>query len=180
MSKFPPYILNHPEDGQIRIGEEDLHVVRKADIQIKAGSDATLRLFDDGGWELRSKLGEETENPGSNIIQSGTGPLNIKVDGDFNIECGGEFNVNAKKIIMTARDAVDGNIKLTAQQDFYAEAKKTAKIKGQVNVRVEATQNLIAKSGAAHILQGGFVHVHENNSKIIPPTLKALISKYQE
>ena len=43
MSKFPPYIINHPEDGQIRIGEEDLHVVRKADIQIKAGSDATLR-----------------------------------------------------------------------------------------------------------------------------------------
>ena len=55
MSKFPPYIVNHPEDGQIRIGEEDIHVVRKADIQIKAGSDATLRLFDDGGWELRSK-----------------------------------------------------------------------------------------------------------------------------
>ena len=80
---------------------------------------------------------------------------------------------------MTARDAVEGNIKLTAQQDFFAEAKKTAKLKGH-NVQVVATQNLIAKSGAAHILQGGFVHVHENNSKIIPPTLKALISKYQE
>ena len=66
------------------------------------------------------------------------------------------------------------------EDDFFAEAKKTAKIKGHVNVRVVATQNLIAKSGAAHILQGGFVHVHENNSKIIPPTLKALISKYQE
>ena len=179
MSKFPPYIVNHPEDGQIRIGEEDIHVVRKADIQIKAGSDATLRLFDDGGWELRSKLGEETENPGSNIIQSGTGPLNIKVDGDFNIECGGEFNVNAAKIVMTANDAVDGNIKLNANQDFFAEAKKTAKLNGS-NVQVIATQNLIARSDAAHVLQGGFVHVHESNSKIIPPSLKEFISKIQK
>ena len=179
-NKVPPIIINHPHDGSLRIGREDKDVLRKADCQLKAGSDATLRLFRDGGWEIRSKRGIEVDNPGSNIIQSGSGPLCIKVDGDFNIECGGEFNVNAAKIVMTANDAEEGNIKLNANQDFFAEAKKTAKIKGHVNVRLLATQNLIAKSGAAHILQGGFVHVHENNSKIIPPTLKALISKYQE
>jgi hypothetical protein len=117
-NKIPPIILAHPHDGSLRIGREDKDVLRKADCQLKAGSDATLRLFRDGGWELRSKRGIETDNAGSNIIQSGSGPLNIKVDGDFNIECGGEFNVNAKKIVMTANDAVDGNIKLTANQDY--------------------------------------------------------------
>ena len=107
-NKVPPIIINHPHDGSLRIGREDKDVLRKADCQFKAGSDATLRLFRDGGWEIRSKRGIEVDNPGSNIIQSGSGPLCIKVDGDFNIECGGEFNVNAAKIVMTANDAVDG------------------------------------------------------------------------
>jgi len=178
-NKVPPIIIHHPHDGELRLGREDKDVLRKADCQLKAGSDAVLRLFRDGGWELRSKRGIEVDNPGSNIIQSGTGPLNIKVDGDFNIECGGEFNVNAAKIVMTANDAVDGNIKLNANQDFFAEAKKTAKLNGS-NVQVIATQNLIARSDAAHVLQGGFVHVHENNSKIIPPSLKEFISKIQK
>ena len=178
-NKIPPIILAHPHDGSLRIGREDKDVLRKADCQLKAGSDATLRLFRDGGWELRSTRGIETDNAGSNIIQSGSGPLNIKVDGDFNIECGGEFNVNAKKIVMTANDAVDGNIKLTANQDFFAEAKKTAKLNGS-NVQVIATQNLISRSDAAHVIQGGFVHVHESNSKIIPPSLKDFISKIQK
>ena len=62
---------------------------------------------------------------------------------------------------------------------YQAEAKKTAKLNGS-NVQVIATQNLIATSDAAHVLQGGFVHVHESNSKIIPPSLKEFISKIQK
>ena len=74
-NKVPPIIINHPHDGSLRIGREDKDVLRKADCQFKAGSDATLRLFRDGGWEIRSKRGIEVDNPGSNIIQSGSGPV---------------------------------------------------------------------------------------------------------
>ena len=55
MSKSPPYIVNHPEDGSFRIGkEEDGKAVRKAQICAAAGSAASLRIFEDGGWELRA------------------------------------------------------------------------------------------------------------------------------
>ena len=48
-NKVPPIIIAHPNDGHLRIGREDKGVLRKADCELKAGSDATLRLFRDSG-----------------------------------------------------------------------------------------------------------------------------------
>ena len=88
----PPLIFNHPEDGFIRVGiETSDRVTRKSQVQVASGNGASLRIFKDGGWELRATANDK----GSNLFQRGEGPLNIYSDGDININCKGEFSVMA-------------------------------------------------------------------------------------
>ena len=81
VSNCPPIIVTNPEDGFLRIGMEKGTQKRKSQAQLASGSAASLRLFKDGGWELKS----QTNSTGSNIIQKGSGPLNIKSGGDIKI-----------------------------------------------------------------------------------------------
>jgi hypothetical protein len=176
MSKSPPYIVNHPEDGSFRIGkEEDGKAVRKAQICAAAGSAASLRIFEDGGWELRATENEQ----GSNILQTGAGPINIKSDGDINIDCKGTFSVMAKDIIMKATDAKIGDIFLHAEHDIHLQGKNFAKLIGH-NTTVTANDKLITNSKGFNIIIGDMVRIHEPQSKLIPGPLGDYINSLVE
>jgi|TARA_B100000035_G_scaffold85069_1_gene71503 hypothetical protein len=176
MSKIPPYIVNHPEDGSFRIGkEEEGKAVRRSQIACAAGSAASLRIFEDGGWELRA-----TENDkGSNLIQKGAGPINIKSEGDINIDCKGTFNVMAKDIIMKATDPSTGDIYLHAEHDVHFEGKNFTKLIGH-NVTINAADKLLSNSKGFNIIIGDMVRIHEPQSKLIPPALGDYINSLVE
>ena len=180
-TKFPPHIINHPESGQIRIGEEDdPATLRIAEVAVNSGSAASFRLFKDGGWEIQA-----TDNKnGSNLIQRGAGPINISSEGDLNIDVDGTFSVKAKNIYMDALGGEDpkkpgGDIALTAMHNFKVEAKNNVNIIGKGNVTVQASDKLILHSFGWSILIGQVVRIHEPKSKLIPGSLKSYIDTLQ-
>tara|TARA_B100000287_G_C20563506_1_gene753436 strand:- start:497 stop:1045 length:549 start_codon:yes stop_codon:yes gene_type:complete len=171
-SACPPLIVTNPEDGFLRIGMEKSTQKRKSQCQLASGSACTLRLFKDGGWEIKS----QTNSKGSNIIQKGTGPLNIKSEGDLNIDVDGTFNVKAKDIVMETTDADVGDIVLNPKHDFRLDAKNYVILMGK-DVTIDAVSKLILFSQDMSYLIGRYVRIHEPTSQLIPPTFGAHIKE---
>ena len=165
VSNCPPIIVTNPEDGFLRIGMEKGTQKRKSQAQLASGSAASLRLFKDGGWELKS----QTNSTGSNIIQKGTGPLNIKSEGDLNIDVDGTFNLKAKDIVMETTDANVGDIVLNPKHDFRLDAKNYVILMGK-DVTLDAKNKLFCFSENMAYLVGSYVRIHEPTSQLIPPT----------
>ena len=170
VSACPPIIFTNPEDGFLRIGNEKTPQVRNDQIELATGSGCILRMFKDGGWELKS----QTNSKGSNIIQKGTGPLNIKSEGDLNIDVDGTFNVKAKDIVMETTDADVGDIVLNPKHDFRLDAKNYVILMGK-DVTLDAHSKLILFSEDMSYLVGRYVRIHEPTSQLIPPTFGAHI-----
>ena len=171
-STCPPLIVTNPEDGFLRIGMEKGTQKRKSQVQLASGSASTLRLFKDGGWELKSN----TNSKGSNIIQKGNGPLNIKSEGDLNIDVDGSFNVKAKEIVMETTHATEGDIVLNPKHDFRVDAKNYAIIMGK-DVTLDGKDKLLLFSEDMAYLVGRYVSIHEPTSQLIPPTFGKHITK---
>ena len=169
-SDCPPIIFTNPEDGFLRIGKEKEKQKRDSQVQLASGSAASLRLFKDGGWELKS----QTNSKGSNIIQKGTGPLSIKSEGDFNIDVDGTFHLKAKDIVMETTDADVGDIVLNPKHDFRLDAKNYVILMGK-DVTLDAHNKLILFSEDMSYLVGRYVRIHEPTSQLIPPTFGAHI-----
>jgi len=163
-SSCPPIIVTNPEDGFLRIGMEKGTQKRKSQAQLASGSACNLRLYKDGGWELKS----EPNTKGSNIIQKGSGPLNIKSEGDIKIDCDGTFSVKAKDIVMETT-VPEGDIVLNAKRDFRVDAKNYAIIMAK-DVTLDAKNKLFCFSENMAYLVGSYVRIHEPTSQLIPPT----------
>ena len=164
-SGCPPLIITNPEDGFLRVGVETGTQKRKSQVQLASGSAASLRLFKDGGWELKS----QTNSTGSNILQKGSGPLAIKSEGDIKIECDGTFSVKAKDIVMETTDADVGDIVLNPKHDFRANVQNYAIIMAK-DVTLDAKNKLFCFSENMAYLVGSYVRIHEPTSQLIPPT----------
>ena len=69
--KTPPLVINTPEDGFLRVGlNTDAKTSRPDQVQLAGGCGASLRIFDDGGWELRSvNRSGKPNKKGCNIIE---------------------------------------------------------------------------------------------------------------
>ena len=160
---IPPITIAHPEDGFFHIGKETSgRTKRKKQVQVAGGSGASLRIFQDGGWELRSVSNDK----GSNLLQQGDGPLNIYSDGDINVNCLGEFSVKASKITMeTTSD--EGDIVLNAKRNIRLDADNNITFLG-TNVTTKASQTFLAHSDGWNILSGNPVYTFTPKSKLIP------------
>ena len=163
----PPVTFGNPRNGFICIGEEDdPKVVRKSEIQASAGSACALRLFKDGGWELKSSDNEK----GSYIIQKGNGALNILSEGDINIECKGTFGVKANDIVLETTSCNDGDVVINAKHNFKVNALNYAIISGG-DVTIDAKSKLISYSENMNYVIGRFITLHEPTSKLLPPKM---------
>lgn len=167
----PPITIAHPEDGFFHIGREvSGRTTRKKQVQVAGGCGASLRIFEDGGWEIRSVSNEK----GSNLLQQGEGPLNIYSDGDVNINCLGEFSVKAAKITMETTSE-EGGIVLNSKKNIRLDADNNVSILG-TNVTTKANQTLLAHSDGWHILSGSPVYTHTPKSGLIPSSISDLVS----
>lgn len=171
-TNIPEVLVCNPQDGQLRIGCETKEVERPSQVQLAAGSGANLRLYKDGGWELRATA----NGPGSNLIQQGSGPLDIKSEGDVNIDCDGRFSVVAKEIVMKATDAEEGDIVLQAAHNFRADVGNYAIIMA-TDITLDAKDKILSHSEGMNYIVGANVKIHEPVSQLIPPTFKTTIEK---
>ncbi len=173
----PPIIINHPEDGNLTIGRErDTDVTRLRDVGLYGGSSAALRLFHDGGFELRSS-DDDTAEQGSNILQVCDGaPLIIKSHGDIIIEADGRFSVVANDIRMEARNADEGDITLKAKHDINIDADNRAIMQGE-NIVIDAKDRIVSHSEGWQILVGEVIRLHEPKSRLVPSSLRDYIDE---
>lgn len=171
-TNIPEVLICNPQDGVIRIGCETADVKRPSQVQVDAGSGANLRLFKDGGWEIRATGNE----PGSNLIQEGTGPLNIKSQGDVNIDCDGRFSVTAKEIVMKATDPTEGDIVLEPAHNFRADVGNHAIIMA-TSVVLDAKDKILSYTSGMNYIVGSNVRIHEPVSQLIPSSLDTTINK---
>ena len=168
----PPVIIQHPEDGTFFMGRErDDKVTRKRDIQLIGSQSNSLRLFHDGGFELKSSE-DAGGTSGSSILQVvDDAPLLIKSKGDIRIQCDGRFSVVAHDIKMKAEGADDtGGITLKSEHDITLDAANRAIIKGE-NVVLDAKDKVISYSEGWTFLVGQVVRIHEPKSQLIPDML---------
>tara|TARA_B100000902_G_C27300769_1_gene912668 strand:+ start:2028 stop:2699 length:672 start_codon:yes stop_codon:yes gene_type:complete len=167
----PPIIINHPEDGNLTIGRErDDDVLRHRDVGLYAGSSASLRLFHDGGFELKSSEDKDAIK-GCNILQNcDDAPLIIKSKGDIIFEADGRFSVVANDIRMKAINADEGDITLKAKHDINIDANNRAIMQAE-NVVLDAKDRLVSHSEGWQILIGEVVRLHEPKSMLIPGRL---------
>ena len=175
--KFPPIIIQHPECGHITMGDEkDDDVKRKRDVGLYGGSANALRLFKDGGFELRSSDDDsEQETLGSTILQAcKDGKLLIKSLGDLHIDVAGEFTVSANKIKMEALNASDKGINLKAKHDIRIEADNNVIISAD-NVTIDAKERILSHSEGWTVLIGQYIRLHEPITKICPAFLEEYI-----
>ena len=156
----PPIIINHPEDGNLTIGRErDDDVLRHRDVGLYAGSSASLRLFHDGGFELKSSEDADAIK-GCNILQNcDDAPLIIKSKGDIIFEADGRFSVVANDIRMKAINADEGDITLKAKHDINIDANNRAIMQAE-NVVLDAKDRLESHSEGWQILIGEVVRLH--------------------
>ena len=171
----PPMIINTPEDGFLRVGLTTDTTSRPDQVQLAGGCGASLRIFDDGGWELRSvnKPGKENKK-GCNIIARGPGGLHILSDSDINIDAKGSFNVTAKQINMTTTGADDGDFTVHAKRDIMLDADNNSKTLA-TNCVISATETLITHSGGITFHMANPVYVYEKKSKLIPSSIRTLV-----
>tara|TARA_B100001113_G_C21049934_1_gene596278 strand:+ start:495 stop:1046 length:552 start_codon:yes stop_codon:yes gene_type:complete len=164
-------IVNTPEDGFLRIGKStDDRKLRHDQVQLGSGSGSSLRLFEDGGWELRS-----TENKkGCNLIAKGEGGLYIKSEGDFVIDAGKTFRVTAQNIVMEATGATNGDITLNATRDIMLDADNNVKAFGTKCV-VSASDTLVSHSKGWNLIVGNPVFVYEKKTKLIPTSINDVV-----
>ena len=171
----PPMIINTPEDGFIRVGlTTDATAVRPDQVQVAGGCGASLRIFDDGGWELRSVDKPNKPNKkGCNIIAKGTGGLLIKSEGDVTIDAGGDFNVSAKNITMETT-ADDGDFTVYCKRDIMLDADNNFKAFGTKCV-VTAADTLITHSQGFNLMVGNPCYVYEKKTKLIPTSINDVV-----
>ena len=152
-----PLIINTPEDGFLRIGNttED-RKLRPDQVQLGAGCGSSLRIFEDGGWELRSQPNKK----GCNLIAKGDGGLHIYSEGDVNIDARGDFNVSAKNITMETT-AEDGDFTVFCKRDIMLDA-----------------DNNFTSSEIPSLFK--FLVFALNTSRVVPKTLNPKLSKNLE
>ena len=164
-------IINTPEDGFLRIGNttED-RKLRPDQVQLGAGCGSSLRIFEDGGWELRS----QPNNKGCNLIAKGDGGLHIYSEGDVNIDARGDFNVSARNITMETT-ADDGDFTVFCKRDIMLDADNNFKAFGTKCV-ITAADTMITHSKGWNLIVGNPVYVYEKKSKLIPTSTGDIVN----
>ena len=174
--KSPPLLINTPEDGFLRVGlNTDAKTNRPDQVQLAGGCGASLRIFDDGGWELRSV----PNITGCNIIAQGGGGLLIKSDGDITMEAGGSFDVTAREINMTTTGAEDGDFTVHAKRDIMLDADNNFKAFG-TKVAISAADDLVTHSKGWNFIMGNPVYVYEKKSKLIPSGIRSFVEDFSK
>ena len=157
--------------------ERDDKVTRKRDIQLIGSQSNSLRLFHDGGFELKSSE-DAGGTSGSSILQVvDDAPLLIKSKGDIRIQCDGRFSVVAHDIKMKAEGADDtGGITLKSEHDITLDAANRAIIKAE-NITFDAKDRILSHSVGWQILIGQVLRFHEPKTKLCPAFLKEYIDE---
>ncbi len=175
-STVPPIIIQHSECGHLTIGQQKKGDLRPRDVGLYASKTNALRLFRDGGFDLRSSEdGGENTKKGSSIKQvCPNAPLIIKSEGSMKIDVAKTLEITADKIIIKAENGSEDGLDLLANHDIRMEAKNNTIITSD-NITIDAKERILTHSEGWTILVGQCVRIHEPITKICPAFMREYI-----
>ena len=167
------YVINDPQDGTIIIGK-DPDSKRPRQIELGSQSLGCIRLFGDGGFDIRSNSSSQLKD---NIISNSKDGLGIYSSGKgIHIDAGnGELTITARSIVINATGADEAGITIRSSQHISLDASDNIKIEGS-NVAVAARNKmLVASKGLLNIRGVGGVLISEPKQKLIPTSISDVI-----
>ena len=176
-TKVPPIIINHAECGHLTFGEEkDGETERPRDVGLYAGDSNALRLFRDGGFELRSsESAGENKIRGSSIMQvCNNATLLINSEGDVTIRARNKLRLVADLVEIEAKNASTEGVTIIAEHDINLRANNNTIITSD-NITIDAKERIVSHSEGWQILIGQYIRLHEPQTKICPAFLKEYI-----
>lgn len=176
MSNNKGFVFNDPEFGTIYIGKDESG--RKRQIQISAASGATVKLFENGGFEIQSQKSMVNDGFSDNIVSRQKEGLKIvsEVGGDIDIRTDGKFTVKAREIAFEATSSKSDFI-IKSNSNIRIDASDTLKLTG-ANLGIGARNKMVLRSEGG-IYQSSTVMI-STNASLIPTSLKDLFSKIVE
>lgn len=176
-TKVPPIIINHAECGHLTFGEEkDGETERPRDVGLYAGDSNALRLFRDGGFELRSsESAGENKIKGSSIMQvCNNATLLVNSEGDVTIRARNKLRLVADLVEIEAKNASTNGVTIIAEHDIKLRANNNTIITSD-NITIDAKERILSHSQGWQILIGQYIRLHEPQTKICPAFLKEYI-----
>lgn len=181
-TKVPPLVFQHAECGVFVIGdqkikESDTKEIRVRDIGLHASKSGGIRLFKDGGFEIRSSTDDNAshENKGSVINQvCPDAPLAINSLGDMRIEAAGTLTIRANKIVMEGIDEGQTAISMMSKHDINIRANNNFIVTAD-NITHDAKERILSHSEGWNTIIAQCFRVHEPVSKLIPGAWKTYI-----
>tara|TARA_Y100001963_G_C6774731_1_gene446751 strand:- start:1050 stop:1649 length:600 start_codon:yes stop_codon:yes gene_type:complete len=181
-TKVPPLVMQHAECGLLVIGDQKQEPktsgeLRVRDVGLHAAQSQGIRLFKDGGFEIRSSENADPQNvkSGSLINQvCKDAPLAIRSEGSMIIEADGTLTIRADKIVMEGKNGDQTSIQLMAKHDVNIKAKNNFIVTAE-NITHDAKERILTHSEGWNILVAQAVRVHETVSKTEPMAMKAYI-----
>ena len=176
-TKVPPIIINHSECGHLTFGDEkDGETERPRDVGLYAGDSNALRLFRDGGFELRSsESAGENKIKGSSIMQvCNNATLLVNSEGDVTIRARNKLRLVADLVEIEAKNASTDGVTIIAEHDIKLRANNNTIITSD-NITIDAKERILSHSQGWQILIGQYIRLHEPQTKICPAFLKEYI-----
>ena len=176
-TKVPPIIINHAECGHLTFGDEkDGETERPRDVGLYAGDSNALRLFRDGGFELRSSESQgENKIKGSSIMQvCNNATLLVNSEGDVTIRARNKLRLVADLVEIEAKNASTDGVTIIAEHDIKLRANNNTIITSD-NVTIDAKERILSHSEGWQVLIGQYIRLHEPQTKICPAFLKEYI-----
>jgi len=175
-TKVPPIIINHAECGHLTFGDEKKNSQRPRDVGLYGGDSNSLRLFRDGGFDLRS-----SESQGANL-QKGSlinqvcddAPLSINSEGDIIIRAKNKIILEADLVEIEATNKSDDGVTIMAEHDIKLRAKNNTIITSD-NITIDAKERIVSHSEGWTVLIGQYIRLHEPQTKICPAFLEEYI-----
>lgn len=160
------FVLNDSDSGTIFIGKDE-GVTRTREIEIHATSNACIKLFEDGGFEIQGQGGAKFADNISSTCKDGLviKGKNIRLDAGT-----GEITLAARGIRYES-SGHDQNLVISSKGNIDIRANDTIKIDGSVVAIGAKTRMALASKGSIYIKANGRFTVIEPQTKLIPTSL---------
>lgn len=160
------FVLNDAADGTIFIGTDE-GVTRPRQIEIHATSNACIKLFEDGGFEIQGQAGGKFADNISSTCKDGLviRGKNIRLDAG-----NGELTFAARSIRYES-SGHDQNLVISSKGNLDIRANDTVRIDGSVVAVGARTRMAIGCRGSIYVKANGGFTVIEPKTKLIPTSL---------
>lgn len=167
------YCINDPQSGTLFIGE-DVRSPRTRQVELVSASGGHLKLFKDGGFEIKGQPCDLADNIDSNAVDG----LNISSTGSgIRIDAGqGVLTLSAREIRFESTHGEEPFV-IRSNQNVIIEAGDSIKLNA-ANIAIGARSKLLLASKGAVYMRGiGGVTIIEPKATLIPTNLGDFVDR---